>query len=117
MVRRALAVVLIAAIPSLSAATMTRGSASCGTERKYSAGAVFAITGAGVPCKSAKDVAGRWYDAQAEGDSGKKILDAKGRLWRCRITRRATGTDPGFNPYTSVRCARSSAVVRFKLRS
>jgi hypothetical protein len=85
---------------------------SCGSERARSGGIVFKIRTTGAVCRTGKDVAGRWYRAQSS-----RVRDRNDRVWRCRITREATGTDPGYNPYTSVRCERGAKVVRFKLRS
>ncbi len=90
---------------------------SCGKEKAISGGQVFAIKATRTTCKTAKQVAGGWFNLQANGESARKVYDAKGRLWRCRVTEEATGTDPGYNPYSKVRCSRGKRVVRFKLRS
>lgn len=112
----------IAVLVAILAATLlpamaTAATRSCGTERALSQGAVFAIKATGTTCKTAKQVAGGWYNVQSQGESGRKVYDSKGRRWSCRITEEATGTDPGYNPYTRIRCARGKSVVRFKLRS
>jgi hypothetical protein len=80
-------------------------------------GSVFAVRADGVRCKRAQNVASGWFFVQSHGDRAQTIYDRKGRRWSCRITLQATGTDPGYNPYTHVRCTRHEAVVRFKLRS
>jgi hypothetical protein len=90
---------------------------SCGTEQARSRGAVFMIRATAVSCATAKHVAGSYYHEQSRGRSGRTILDPRGRRWTCKVTKRATGTDPGFEPYTSVRCSRLHGTVRFKLRS
>ena len=89
----------------------------CGTERALSNGSVFAVKAKRVRCNVALDVAGRWYYVQSHGSSARQVYDRQGRRWSCRITEHATGTDPGYNPHTRVRCARRLKVVRFKLRS
>jgi hypothetical protein len=100
-----------------ASAPVSAATRACGTERALSHGAVFKVTATGTTCKTAKQVAGGWYNVQSEGGSARYVFDERERRWRCRITERATGTDPGYNPYTSVRCVRGPAAVRFKLRS
>jgi hypothetical protein len=99
------------AVAPASAAT------GCGTERRLSDGRVFRVKAHHANCRTAKDVAGGWFHVQSTGGSGRKVYDRQARLWRCRIVRKATGTDPGYNPYTVVRCTRGSKIVSFKLRS
>ena len=79
---------------------------------------IVQVTAVGVGCPTAKNVA-QGFDNISEGGAKSKanIHDSRGRRWRCRITERATGTDPGYNPFTSVRCVRSKAVVRSKYAS
>ena len=89
----------------------------CGQERAISHGAVFKVRATETTCRKAKQIAGSWYFVVSNGDSGKYIYDRKGRRWRCRVTREATGTDPGYNPYTHVRCTRGERIIRFKVRS
>src|SRR4051812_23624492 len=76
---------------------------------------IVQVTAVGVGCATAKNVA-QGFDNISGGGAKTRVTihDSRGRRWRCRITERATGTDPGYNPFTSVRCARSSSVVRFK---
>jgi hypothetical protein len=88
----------------ICAAAPAQARVSCGTETAKSSGQIFRVVGGGVGCKTAKAVAGAWFDVTSHGKPG-------------RVTERATGTDPGFNPYTSVRCTRHRAVVRFQQRS
>jgi hypothetical protein len=108
----------VLALSAVAAATPAHAATrSCGTETALSRGAVFKIAATGVACVTAKSVAGGWYNVQSQGKSGRVVFDFKRRRWSCRITEHATGTDPGFIPYTSIRCARRSSVVRFKLRS
>jgi hypothetical protein len=107
----ALAVALVA--PSSAAAKTT----TCGPERALSGGAVFMVRATNTACSTAKGVAGRWYHVQSSVGTAPTVFDAKNHRWQCRITEAATGTDPGFNPYTSVRCSRRQSIVRFKLRS
>jgi hypothetical protein len=115
---RSIAVALFALTTSVLLATQASAAPrSCGTETRISRGAVFAIEATRARCPVARTVAGGWYNVQAHGDSARWIYDRKGRRWFCRITRRATGTDPGYNPYTHVRCGRKLSIVRFKLRS
>jgi hypothetical protein len=90
---------------------------SCGTETARSSGQIFRVVGGGVGCRTAKAVAGAWFDATSNDKSGRVVADQLRKNWTCRVTERATGTDPGYNPYTSVRCTRHRAVVRFQQRS
>jgi hypothetical protein len=70
-----------------------------------------------VRCATAKSVA-RAFDRQvARGKDKATVHDPNGHAWRCRITQHATGTDPGYIPYTSVRCTRGERRIRFKLAS
>ena len=107
------ALVVGLAVP-IAASAATR---SCGVERPLSGGAIFRVKATNTRCKTAKQVAGGWWNVTSHGHSGRVVYDGDGRRWRCRITERATGTDPGYIPYTSVRCPRRKAVVRFKQRS
>jgi hypothetical protein len=93
------------------------GRVACGTEMARSSGQIFRIVGGGVGCRTAKALAGAWFDATSRGKPGRLVADQRGKRWACRVTQRATGTDPGFIPYTSVRCTRHRAVVRFQQRS
>lgn len=91
---------------------------TCGTERARSQGVVFMIRATGMLCATGRDVAGRWYRLQAKAGTAPTVIDSKHRRWRCRVTERSTGTEPGSKiPYTSARCVRRGSVVRFKLRS
>jgi hypothetical protein len=99
------------------AAGLAHGRVSCGTETARSSGQIFRVVGGGVGCRTAKALAGAWFDATSHGKPGRVIADQHGKRWTCRVTERATGTDPGLNPYTSVRCTRHRAVVRFQQRS
>jgi hypothetical protein len=101
-------------VAGVSAAAAAR---SCGTESHVSGGSVFRVKAQRATCRVAKQVAGGWYNVQSQGDPADQIYDRKGRRWSCRITEHATGTDPGYNPFTRVRCARQASVVRFLLRS
>jgi hypothetical protein len=89
----------------------------CGTEQAVSSGQIFRVVASGVGCTTAKAVAGGWFGATSHGTSGRAVLDQRHKRWTCRVTQRATGSDPGYIPFTSVRCARHLAVVRFKQRS
>ncbi len=91
----------------------------CGTETRQSGGQVFKIEAVGVRCYIAKDVAGEWFVAQQRASNPNRVpvRDQHNRRYRCRITQHATGTDPGYNPYTSVRCTRRYVVIKFKMRS
>lgn len=100
------------AVPTAEAATQP-----CGTEKALSHGQVFLVRASNVSCATAKSVAGGWFNVQAQRGSAPSVFDSKQRRWACRIVEAATGTDPGFIPYTSVRCSRKTGVVRFKLRS
>jgi hypothetical protein len=93
--------------------------ATCGTEQAKSGGRVFRIKASGTTCRVARFVAGEWFAEQSRSGSAPRVIDQQDRSWSCRIVRRATGTDPGYYPYTDVRCARGSrpAVVRLSLRS
>jgi sugar/nucleoside kinase (ribokinase family) len=90
---------------------------ACGTEKAISSGQIFRVVAGGVGCTTAKAVAGGWFDATLHGKSGRDVVDQRHKRWTCRVTERATGSDPGYIPFTSVRCARHRAVVRFKQRS
>ena len=109
----------VLAIGSIALAMASPASASgvaqkrCGTERGVWKGQIFDVRAEHIGCKTALQVAGGWLFTGQKS----KVYDSAGRAWRCRITERATGTDPGFNPYTHVRCARARSVVRFKMRS
>lgn len=113
--------VLVLVVLALTALPATASAAkSCGVERAISEGRVFKVKAVRAKCKTAKDVAGGWYNVTSAGKSGKVVYDNHRpvrRRWGCRITERATGTDPGYTPYTSVRCSRKKKVVTFKLRS
>jgi hypothetical protein len=93
--------------------------ATCGTEQAKSGGQVFRIKSSGTTCRVARFVAGKWFAKQSQRGSAPRVTDQQDRSWSCRIVRRATGTDPGYYPYTDVRCGRGSrpTVVRFSLRS
>jgi hypothetical protein len=101
----------------ICAAAPAQARVSCGTETAKSSGQIFRVVAGGVGCKTAKAVAGAWFDVTSHGKPGRVIADERRKRWICRVTERATGTDPGFNPYTSVRCTRHGAVVRFQQRS
>ena len=68
-------------------------------------------------CNTARQVAKGWEFKSSQGDDPSTVFDRRGRKWSCRVTKEATGTDPGFNPYTHVRCRRQAKRVRFKLSS
>jgi hypothetical protein len=110
----ALALVALAQIEGPTAQAATQ---SCGTEKTLSDGRVFMVRATSVSCATAKSVAGGWFNVQSQGSLPRVVFDSKQRRWACRVVEAATGTDPGFIPYTSVRCSRKTAVVRFKLRS
>jgi|tagenome__1003787_1003787.scaffolds.fasta_scaffold20075504_2 hypothetical protein len=114
---RLLAVALAAGLTMLVSLADADARVSCGTETALSSGQIFRIVAGGVGCTTAKAVAGGWFNVQSQGKSGRTVFDQRQKRWSCRVTERATGTDPGFIPFTSVRCTRGSAVVRFKLRS
>jgi hypothetical protein len=107
------------AVASIAVAISSPASASgvtqkrCGTERSVSKGQIFDVRAEQVGCRTALQVAGGWFFTGQK----RKVYDSAGRAWRCSITDHATGTDPGLNPYTHVRCARTRSVVRFKMRS
>jgi hypothetical protein len=108
------AVLITAAILPSPAAAATR---KCGTEGAASHGRVFAVQATNTTCRTAKNVAGGWFNVQSHDGTAPSVYDTSGNRWRCRVTEEATGTDPGYNPYTKVRCVRRSKVARFKLRS
>lgn len=110
-------VLLIGCLMAICMSTPAQARVSCGTETASSSGQIFRIVAGGVGCTTAKAVAGGWYDATSHGRSARAVVDQRRGRWTCRITARATGTDPGLNPFTSVRCTRHSAVVRFQQRS
>lgn len=112
--RYVLATIAVAIATPSTAIAKTK---TCGTERVLSGGVVFMVRATHTSCVTAKSVAGRWYNVQSHVGTAPVVFDAKNHRWRCRITERATGTDPGYNPYTSVRCTRRDSIVRFKLRS
>lgn len=116
-IRKRLAGLSVAASVAVLTTPAQAATRSCGTETALSRGAIFKIQATGVACATAKSVAGGWYSVQSQGETGRVVFDVKARRWSCRITEAATGTDPGFNPHTSIRCVRRSSVVRFKLRS
>jgi hypothetical protein len=97
--------------------TPAQARVSCGTEKAISSGQIFRVVAGGVGCTTAKAVAGAWFEAMSNGKSGRAVIDQRHERWTCRVTQRATGTDPGYIPFTSVRCTRHRAVVRFKQRS
>jgi hypothetical protein len=115
-VRRRFAV-MVGCLAFICAAAPAQARVSCGTETARSSGQIFRIVAGGVGCKTAKAVVGAWFDVTSRGKPGRLIADQHGKHWVCRVTERATGTDPGFIPYTSVRCTRHRAVVRFQQRS
>ena len=90
---------------------------SCGVETALSQGRIFTVKATRTKCETAKAVTGGWFNLQAHGASAKRVYDGRGRRWACRVTEEATGTDPGYNPYTHVRCSRKRSGVRFLLRS
>ena len=110
-----LVIVSLVALPTASASAAK----ICGTETRQSSGQIFKIRAVATPCYIAKDVAGEWFVAQqsASDPSRVTVRDQHNRRWRCRVTQHATGTDPGYVPYTSVRCTRRYAIVKFKMRS
>jgi hypothetical protein len=82
-----------------------------------SGGIVFVVQATNTTCATVKGAARRWYNVQSHDGTGPTVFGAKSHCWRCRITEAATGTDPGYNPYTFVRYSRQDGIVRFKLRS
>jgi hypothetical protein len=70
-----------------------------------------------VKCSTARVVARRFDKQIARGKENGTVHDTAHHAWRCRITEHATGTDPGYIPYTSVRCERGKRRVKFKLAS
>lgn len=106
-----LAILALAAVPSPAEAAKR-----CG-EGSDEFGQVFAIRSQHASCRVARQVAFGWYNLQSHGEDASRVFDSNGREWSCRITKQATGTDPGYNPYTHVRCGRRTKRVRFKLRS
>lgn len=115
--RRATVTIVCALALAQVEGSTAQAAQSCGTEKTLSHGQVFMVRASGVSCATAKSVAGGWFNVQAQRGPAPSVFDSKQRRWTCRIVEAATGTDPGFIPYTSVRCARKTAVVRFKLRS
>jgi hypothetical protein len=115
-VRRRFAL-MVGCLALVCAAAPAQARVSCGTETARSSGQIFRVVGGGVDCRTAKAVAGAWFDVTSHGKSGRVITDQRRRHWTCRVTERATGTDPGYIPFTSVRCTRHRAVVRFQQRS
>ena len=101
----------------LTAAPSGAQAAACGIETARSGGSVTNVRTANTTCIVGRDVAGRWYSAQARGDRATRVRDRLERAWSCRITQRATGTDPGLVARTKVRCTRGKGVVSFELRS
>jgi len=84
--------------------------------------AIIKVKATGTSCKTAKHVAVAFDKAlmgtaHAEHRDSATVSDQQGHPWRCRITERATGTDPGSIPYTSVACKRDAARIRFKFAS
>ena len=114
---RAGGVLLAGCVLLICAPNPAQARVSCGTEKAISSGQIFRVVAGGVGCTTAKAVAGGWFDATSNGKSGRAVLDERHQRWNCRITQRATGSDPGYIPFTSVRCTRHGAVVRFKQRS
>lgn len=102
-------VAVLAALALLAPATASATRCSSTTAKSSGLG-VVKIVAARTTCKVARGV-GRRYAAKT------RTKDHLGRTWRCRVTRRATGTDPGFAARTKVRCTRSRSVVRFELQS
>ena len=101
---------VIAVAPVATASPAPR---RCGPENSISKGQVFDVRATRTTCRTALQVAGGWFFTGQKH----KIYDAAGRRWNCRVTEAATGTDPGYNPYTHVRCIRGDRRVRFKMRS
>lgn len=100
----------------LAAPSADAASGRCGSEKPRSKGAIVNVTVANVACSTGRLVGGEWYARQSQGRP-RSGFTVRGRTWRCRIIRRATGTDPGFVARTSVRCTAGRAVVRFQMRS
>lgn len=66
--------------------------------------AVVDVRAAGTTCRVARRV--------AIASNGHRARVA-GHTWSCRITRRSTGSDPGYYPYTDVTCRRGDRAVKF----
>lgn len=105
---------LLVAVVLPSSASAAR---SCDPGPQVHALRLVSVTKKGTTCRTARQVAGGWINVTSSGESGREVFDAKGRRWGCRVTKPATGTDPGYNPYTHVKCTRRAAVVRFKVGS
>jgi hypothetical protein len=101
---------LVSAAPAHAATTSCKGF-------QGSSLGIIKIRATNVGCKTARSVARGWEFKSSHGASTKTIYDRHAHKWRCRITEEATGTDPGYNPYTRVRCTRANSVVRFALAS
>ncbi|MEA2154122.1 MAG: hypothetical protein QOE11_262 [Solirubrobacteraceae bacterium] len=108
---------LVAGALLASAATPAQARVACGTEKAASSGQIFHVVAGGVGCGRALTVAGGWFALTSTGRPGRAVLDGSHKRWGCRVTQRATGTDPGLQPFTSIRCTRRGAVVRFQQRS
>lgn len=114
MTRRTRLLVLLGALAAPAFAVPGSASAAaCG--RAGSAGNGLGITNvrvANTTCSVGRDVAHRYGQAFA-----RHVTDKQGRSWTCKVTQKATGTDPGYIARTKVRCTRSRAVVRLELQS
>jgi hypothetical protein len=113
-------------VSSLTALSWSPGTAAASATRPCKGHMTGPGTGLGiiklkvtgkVKCSTARVVARRFDKRIAKGKEKATVHDRSGHAWRCRITQHATGTDPGYIPYTSVRCERGERVVRFKLAS
>ena len=80
--------------------------ATCGS-LTASNGLRVSVVASNVGCMEARRVASTWSRTWAR----------KVRSYSCRVTREATGTDPGFEPYTYARCQRGRRVIKMKLAS
>jgi hypothetical protein len=95
---------------------------TCGSVRTAPQGLGVDITKTNVACKRAWNVAfgfdnAGWEQVSPESNDQAVIYDPQGREWTCRVTAWATGTDPGYQPFTKVRCKRPNRFVRFRFSS
>lgn len=73
------------------------------------------IRASGTGCSVARQVATR-ATSRSDGQIRTRFT-VSGRTWACRVTQRATGTDPGSVARTKIRCVAGKRVVRLELGS
>jgi hypothetical protein len=106
------------ALPLLALAPSTAAAATGCTKPQLTTGTGLAIVGlksTGTTCATARAVAKR-ATASKRGDI-RSTVTADGRRWRCKLVKAATGTTPGYDSRSTIRCTSGNRVVRFQLAS